>query len=82
MMTLTQLTTFFGWVSVINAGLLIFAAMILVLMRGKVLSIHSRMLGIPESDLLPIYIQFLGNYKILLFVFSLAPYIALKLMGN
>jgi uncharacterized membrane protein len=80
--TLAELTTLLGWTSVINIGFFVFAALILVFMRGAISSLHSRMFGIPESELAVLYFSYLGNYKTLMFVFSLAPYIALKLMGH
>lgn len=82
MITLADLTTLLGWTSIINIGFFTFAAVILVFMRGTISSLHSKMFGIPESELASLYFRYLANYKILLFVFSFAPYIALKVMGQ
>jgi hypothetical protein len=51
-------------------------------MRGTVSSIHSRMLDIDEKELSSKYFDFLSNYKIVTLVFMVAPYIALKIMGQ
>ncbi len=82
MITLSQLTELLGWASVINIGYLFLATIVLMLMRGAVSSIHSKMLNIDEKELSSKYFDFLGNYKIVTLVFMVAPYIALKIMGQ
>ena len=82
MITLSQLTELLGWASILNIGMLLFASMMLVLMRSFVTSIHRKMFGIPENDLSIIYFKYLANYKTLSFIFIIAPYIALKIMGQ
>tara|TARA_R110002049_G_scaffold23490_78_gene82935 strand:- start:3111 stop:3359 length:249 start_codon:yes stop_codon:yes gene_type:complete len=82
MITLADLTTLLGWASIINIGFFTFAALMLVFMRGTISSLHSKMFGIPENELALFYFRYLANFKTLLFVFSLAPYFALKLMGQ
>jgi len=82
MITISQLTELLGWASVINVGYLFIAAMILMFMNGTVSSIHSKMLNIEEKELSSKYFDFLSNYKIATLVFMVAPYIALKIMGQ
>jgi hypothetical protein len=82
MITLSQLTELLGWASILNIGMLLSASIMLVLMRSFITSIHSKMFGIPESDLSIIYFNYLANYKTLSFVFIIAPYIGLKIMGQ
>lgn len=79
-MDLLQLTTFFGWCAVLNIGLLLFATLALTLMRGFVLSIHSKLMGIDVSELPGHYVQYLAQFKVMTLIFSLVPYVALKLM--
>ena len=50
-------------------------------MRGPVARIHSKMFALDEVDLSRQYVQYLGQYKIAIFVLNLIPYIALKIMG-
>lgn len=78
-MSIEQLTQFFGWCSAINFGVLIVTSIALVLLKSSVSKIHSRMVGVPESDLPALYFQYLAFYKIAIFVFNLVPYIALKM---
>jgi hypothetical protein len=82
MITISQLTELLGWASVINAGYLLLATLILMFMRGKISSIHSKMFNIDEKELSSKYFDFLSNYKIVTLVFMVAPYIALKFMGQ
>lgn len=82
MITLSQLTELLGWASILNIGMLLIASIMLVLMRPFITSIHSKMFSIPENDLSIIYFKYLANYKTLSFVFIIAPYIALKIMGQ
>jgi hypothetical protein len=82
MITLSQLTEILGWVSILNIGFLLFAGILLILMRSYVTSLHSKMFGIPENDLAIIYFKYLGNYKTLSLIFIVTPYIALKIMGH
>lgn len=82
MMTLSQLTEFLGWASVINIGYLFLATLIIMFMRGTLSSIHSKMFDVDEKELSAKYFDFLSNYKIVTLVFMVAPYIALKIMGQ
>ena len=82
MITLSQLTTLFGWASILNIGFLFFSTTMLVLARPLVASVHSKMFDIPESELSTIYFKFLANYKVLSIIFTFTPYIALKIMAH
>ncbi len=79
-MEIASLTALFGWMTVINFALLIFSTLILTVFRTSVISIHSRVTGLDETALKPIYLCFLGFYKVLIIVFNLVPYLALKLL--
>ena len=80
-MTTAELTQFLGWALTINIVVLLAATFILIVMRGTVLQIHKKLLGLTEEDLLRAYTQYLAQYKIVVFVFNFAPYLALRLMG-
>ncbi len=81
-MTISQLTEFFGWASVLNIAYLFLATGIIACMKGTISSIHSKMFNMDESKLDSMYFNFLSNYKILTLIFMIAPYIALKIMGQ
>ncbi len=82
MITISQLTELLGWASIINVGYLFLATMILMFMKGAVSSIHSNMFDIDKKELNSKYFDFLSHYKIVTLVFMVAPYIALKIMGQ
>lgn len=73
-------TGFFGWCAAINIGFMLFATVFLLLFRGVALKLHARMFGLSEQDLMRAYFQYLSNYKIAAIVFSIVPYLSLKLM--
>ena len=75
------LTEFLGWCTVINAGLLVIAALSLMTMRSWIAPLHSRMFKVSEENLSRYYFQYLGNYKLLVFTLNLVPYLALKIMA-
>lgn len=81
-MNIDQLTEFLGWVSVINLVYLVLASLMLIFMRGTLLSIHSRLMKIDEDVLSAKYFDFLSHYKVVTLVFVLTPYLALKIMGH
>ena len=82
MITLSQLTELLGWASVINIAYLILATLVLVFFRETISSIHSKILDIEKKELSSKYFDFLSIYKIVTLVFIVAPYIALKIMGQ
>jgi len=82
MITLSQITELLGWTSVLNIGFLLLATISLVSMKSIVVSIHSKMFDIPENELSLIYFKYLANYKTLSLIFTVSPYIALKIMGH
>ena len=80
MSTLDTITAVLGWCSLINISILCFVALILSFMRGFVIKIHSALLSLSEEDLCRAYFQYLAQYKLLVIVFNLVPYFALKLI--
>ncbi len=80
MTDILTITTFLGWCSVINIGLLMFYVIWLMIFRGLTKSIHSALLGIDQDELDSIYFQYLANYKIAVIVLSIVPYFALRIM--
>ena len=81
MMTTAALTEFFGWASVINIAVLLISGILVILMRGPISKIHSKLFGVDQKDLGRAYFQYLAQYKIAIIVLSIAPYIALKIMA-
>ncbi|MCP3969614.1 MAG: hypothetical protein GY717_04720 [Rhodobacteraceae bacterium] len=79
-MTIEQLTVFLAWCTAINVALLLLATIALILMRDLTSRVHGALFGLPHLVLAEQYFQYLAQYKILIIVFNLAPYVALRLM--
>jgi hypothetical protein len=51
-----------------------------MLAGGPIKRLHAKMFGLSEEDLSRAYFQYLAQYKIAIFVFNLAPYLALRIV--
>ena len=80
MYSLETLASFLGWCSLINIGLLAFTTLIIKVASDPITRIHSRMFGVPKDQLPLTYYGYLALYKIVILVFNLVPYIALRIM--
>ncbi|MCK4917087.1 MAG: hypothetical protein KAS51_02590 [Candidatus Omnitrophica bacterium] len=81
MNTIEIVREFLGWCSVINIGLLMFSAILIIRIRKSAASLHGKMFNLDENYVSQAYFQYLGQYKIAIIVFNIVPYLALKLMG-
>ena len=79
-MTLETLTTLFGWMTVLNIGMLAITTLFVLAGREKFAAMHANMFGLDTGEVKKAYFAYLSNFKIVVLVFCLAPYIALKLM--
>ncbi len=80
-MTLAQLTAFLGWCTLINVVLLTVSSVTLMFGGSGIRKLHARLLHLDEAELNKLYVTFLAHYKILIFVFNLVPYIALRIIA-
>ncbi|HZJ94345.1 MAG TPA: hypothetical protein VFD11_02030 [Thiopseudomonas sp.] len=81
MFELSALISFFGWCAVLNIGLLILAAIILIVFNPQVKALHIKYIAIDQAELNSIYFSFLGRYKLAIIMLNVVPYWALKLMA-
>jgi len=80
-MDIQTLTSFFMWMTIINAALFVYWAAICVFAPDWVYRQQSRWFAISrESYDVGIY-AFLGVFKIVFIVFNLVPYLALLIVG-
>ncbi|HGS4906489.1 TPA: DUF6868 family protein, partial [Vibrio parahaemolyticus] len=70
-----------GWCTFINIALLSLSTVLILLLKGKVLSYHSKLFDISESKLNALYFSYLSRYKLVTLAFFLAPYLALKMIS-
>jgi len=80
-MTLETLRTFFGWCTVINIGLFMLSSILIISLREIAARFHAKMFNLDEQFISQTFYQYLGVYKIVLIVFNIVPYFALKVMG-
>jgi len=80
-MDVNQITTFLGWCTAINMGILAFAAIFLFIFKDFAIYTHSKLTGVSASKLPTLYFSYMANYKIGIIILNLVPYIALKLMS-
>ncbi len=81
MFTIETLTSFLGWCSIINMSMLTLVAIILVFLKDWVAGIHGRMFELSENELARAYFEYLAQFKIVVLVFNVVPYVALKIMA-
>ncbi|MCK0144007.1 DUF6868 family protein [Aliiroseovarius sp. F20344] len=79
-MTIDQLTSFFGWMSVLSIAFLLVATIGLIVLRPVAVRLHSSLFSLSEDALNSAYFNYLANLKILTLIFCVAPWLALKLM--
>ena len=79
-MDLMQLTTWLGWMSLINMTILCVAGLMLYLGRQTVFKLQRRLIPISQEEMVRLYAEFLARYKMWVILLNIAPYLALKLM--
>jgi len=80
-MSMVMLVEFLGWMLVINIAMLMLSVLMICALKNRITKIHQFLFDIPAEELRKVYLQFLGHYKLMIVVFNLVPYLALKLMG-
>jgi len=80
-MTLEQLTALFGWMTVINTGIMVLSAVLLMALKGALGEYHGRLFGISADEVFSASYTYIGRFKVLIIVFNLTPYIALRVIA-
>jgi hypothetical protein len=73
-----QVMTFLGWATLVHVVLLCLMSIVMIILRDWAASIHARMFRIPEESIKIEYFRYLAQYKILVIVFFLVPYLVLR----
>ncbi|WP_420586192.1 DUF6868 family protein [Ruegeria sp.] len=79
-MSQETLTSFFGWMAVINIGLLLVSTITIVTLQDWVADFHSRLFRMGKPNLKQAYFRYLAKYKLLTLVFCVVPWLALHLI--
>ena len=80
-MDIDTLKTFFMWCTIINGAILIYWSLILMNAPNFVYRLQSKRFNISREIFNVVVYSFLGLAKVLFVFFSLAPYVALVIIG-
>lgn len=80
MYSIENLIDFFGWCSLINFGILLFSTFVVKLYLGPIGNLHAKIFNLKKEQLPLTYYGYLAVYKIMILIFNLVPYLALKIM--
>jgi len=80
MLTHQMLTEFLGWSTLINFTFLLITTLAIMFFREPVIKIHAELFNLNQEDLGRAYFNYIALYKILIIVFNLVPYVALKII--
>ncbi len=80
-MDIQSLTAFFKWCSIINIAVLALAILFFIAAPDFVNGILGYMFHLPRETLDVVHYAFLGLYKVVILVFNLVPYVALRIIG-
>lgn len=81
-MDLGQLQAFLGWCLVFNYGLLLLWFAGLQLTGDFVFRLHARMFDLEPSAVRAEHFHLMGQFKLIVMVFNLAPWLALIMLGR
>jgi hypothetical protein len=70
-----------GWCALINIGMLLFWWLLFMFGRNFVYTMHSKWFKIPEESFDKIHYAGMAIYKLMIFVFNLVPYLAMRIVG-
>lgn len=79
-MTQENLTAFFGWMAILNIAYLTLASLAVLVAQNWMSGLHQRLFGLSQGELKLAYFSWIGHYKIMALVFSIVPYLALRLI--
>ncbi|RLE18290.1 MAG: hypothetical protein DRJ50_13190 [Actinobacteria bacterium] len=80
-MTLEVIRNMLGWCTLINFGILLLWFVMMVPARGVVHGIHGKMFRLAPEQMDEIHYRLMAQFKMLVIVFCLVPYLALRIVG-
>ena len=81
MITIETMTEFLGWCSVLNIAILTFSALFIIVFKDTAITVHNKLFALDKEFLDKEYFKYLAQYKIIVIIFNIVPYFALKIMG-
>ncbi|MCW8926732.1 MAG: hypothetical protein OQJ84_10760 [Xanthomonadales bacterium] len=80
-MDIHTLMSFFMWCTIINFGILLFLTLVYMLMPNLAYRLQSRWIPISRETFDIIFYSFIGFFKVVVLVFNLVPWLALRIMA-
>lgn len=80
-MTLNVLADFFCGCLVVNFSMLFLWFLMIFFAKDMICKMHGAMFGISREEVLKNNYKLFAFFKVLIFIFNLAPWIALKVLG-
>lgn len=80
-MDIEVIRAFFAWCTVINMGLLLWWFLVFALARDRIYRYHRKWFNLSDEQFAGIHYGGMGLFKIGIFLFNLAPYLALRIIG-
>ena len=80
-MTLDMMASIFGWMTVINGALLLFAAAAIAFTSPSIQAAHQRFVDLSSQELDRAYFSYLASFKLMWLFLNFVPYIALRFAG-
>lgn len=79
-MSANEIANFIGWCTIFNAAILTLTTLVLVAGRKWIAAKHARWFGLSTDELSAAYFRYLATYKLMVIVFNLVPYVAMRMV--
>ena len=79
-MNIEMLSQFFLWCSIINLSASVLVFLVVVIGGNRVYKIHSKLFRVSEEKAAESIYASMINYKTIIFVFNIIPYIAIQII--
>ena len=80
-MDVETLTSFFMWMAIVNVGILIFAAVMVSVAGDFAYEVRSKIFPMEREWFDKVTYASVALYKVLWIVFTVVPYVALRIVG-
>lgn len=81
MESIETIRVFLGWCTALNMGMLMLSTVILAATGKAVARWHASMFDLDPAEVRKEYFQYVSRYKVLVLIFNLMPYLALRIMA-
>jgi len=80
-MTIETIRAALGWCTIINVGLLLWWFLAITLLHNWIYKMHSKWFKLSEEKFDAIHYAGIAFFKIIVIVFNVVPYFALRIIG-